>query len=113
MEFIETPHFTNLITQYVPDEHYRALQLELQANPEKGDLISGSGGLRKIRVGLPGSGKRGSARVIYLYLKIENLIYLLLIYRKSKSEKLTRSQLSELRALADQIKQAYRHESRK
>jgi hypothetical protein len=38
---------------------------------------------------------------------------LLLIYRKSKSENLTRSQLSELRALADQIKQAYRHESRK
>jgi mRNA-degrading endonuclease RelE of RelBE toxin-antitoxin system len=65
MLFIETPTFTRRIQQVLSDDEYRLLQQELTERPEGGKIIPGSGGLRKIRWGLPGSGKRGGIRVIY------------------------------------------------
>lgn len=65
MVFLETPIFTRQIKALVDDDEYRALQLHLMMNPDAGELIPRSGGLRKIRLGLPGRGKRGGARVIY------------------------------------------------
>jgi hypothetical protein len=63
--FLETPVFTRQIKDLIDDEEYRLLQARLIANPDAGDLIPRSGGLRKIRVGVAGRGKRGGARVIY------------------------------------------------
>jgi len=62
--FIETPVFTREITALLPDENYRELQIALLLRPEAGDLITGSGGLRKVRWPAPGKGKRGGLRVI-------------------------------------------------
>ena len=67
--FVEVPLFTELITGLVDDEAYAEFQKELLQSPRKGNVISHSGGLRKIRMRLPGRGKRGGARVIYLYLE--------------------------------------------
>lgn len=53
MIFIETSVFTKEITRLLPDEHYRMLQSALILRPDAGDLIRGSGGLRKIRWKLP------------------------------------------------------------
>jgi hypothetical protein len=64
MIFIETSIFTKEINELLPDESYRKLQSTLMLRPEAGSVIRGSGGLRKIRWNLPGSGKRGSLRVI-------------------------------------------------
>ena len=63
--FLETPVFTRRIKELVDDDRYRQSQLLLMANPDAGALIPRSGGLRKIRLELPGRGKRGGARVIY------------------------------------------------
>lgn len=65
MIFIETPVFTAQIKALVSDEDHAALQCELTADPEAGDVIAGTGGLRKIRMAAKGKGKRGGARVIY------------------------------------------------
>lgn len=99
MLFIETPLFTKLIQELVPDENYRLLQQTLILRPETDDLIQGGGGLRKIRWNLPSRGKRGGLRVIYYWDVAAETIYMLLPYPKSKQEDLTPAQLKMLRQL--------------
>ena len=99
MVFIETPLFTKLIKDFLPDEDYRLLQQSLLLRPEAGNLIRASGGLRKIRWNLPGGGKRGGLRLIYYWDVPEDTIYMLLPYKKSKQDDLTPQQLRVLRDL--------------
>ena len=66
--FVESSIFEKNRTNYLSDEEYRQLQNELLKTPTKGDVIQGTGGLRKVRVASKGKGKRGGARVIYYYL---------------------------------------------
>ena len=110
VELVESPIFTSVITKCVRDDDYRRFQSELVAKPDSGDLVPNSGGLRKARMNLAGAGKRGGGRVIYLYLRHANTIYLLLAYRKSKRDNLTQNQLKQLRDLAGQIKAVNRGE---
>ena len=99
MLIIETPLFTKLIQELVPDENYRLLQQTLILRPETGDLIQGGGGLRKIRWKVPGRGKRGGLRVIYYWDISAERIYMLLAYLKNQQEDLTPAQLRQLRQL--------------
>lgn len=55
--FIETRLFTRLVQDYLGDDEYRRLQIALLENPEAGDIIPGSGGIRKVRWRAPGRGK--------------------------------------------------------
>ena len=105
MVFIEFPAFTKAITK-LPDEDYAAFQRELQADPDLGDVIRGTGGFRKIRMAFPsvGIGKSGGARVIYLPIKELQTIILVTIYAKAKKSDLSRSEENELRLLATQIR---------
>ena len=102
MLFIETPLFTKLVKDLLPDDNYRLLQQTILIRPEVGDIIQGSGGLRKMRWHLPGVGKRGGLRVIYYWDVPEDTIYMLLPYRKSKQEDLTPAQLKILRSLVEE-----------
>lgn len=63
--FIETKLFSRLVVEYLTDEDYAKLQRVLIEDPEAGELIPGSGGVRKLRWGGAGRGKRGGIRVIY------------------------------------------------
>jgi mRNA-degrading endonuclease RelE of RelBE toxin-antitoxin system len=102
MEFIETPIFTREIKKLLPDEAYRQLQIVLLLRPDAGDLVRGGGGLRKLRWGIPGQGKRGGLRVIY-YWDVPDKIYMLLPYKKAAREDLAPSQLKELRKLVKEV----------
>lgn len=102
MIFIETSVFTKEIRRLVPDESYRKLQAVLMLRPEAGSVIRGGGGLRKIRWSLPGSGKRGSLRVIY-YWNPPDAIFMLFPYRKTEQEDLTPDQLKLLRKLVKEF----------
>lgn len=65
IESIETPTFTKQIKGLATDDELMKLQVELIAQPDKGDLIEGTGGLRKVRMATCGQGKSSSVRVIY------------------------------------------------
>ena len=99
MLFIETPLFTKQVQKLLDDERYRVLQSSLIIRPDAGELIKGSGGLRKIRWAIPGKGKRGGLRVIYYWDKPVDKIYMLWTYKKSKKEDLTQGQIKLLRGL--------------
>jgi hypothetical protein len=106
MEFIETPVFTKLITELLSDEDYRLLQNDLAKNPQAGDLIPGGGGIRKLRFALPGTGKRGGARLVYYWQTSKHKTYMLLAYAKAKKENLEPEQVAILKAL---VKELERH----
>lgn len=103
LEFIETPTFTRLVLQWLTDEEYRAMQNTLIQDPERGDLIQGGGGLRKLRHALQGRGKRGGVRTIYYWLKEGHQIYMLLIYPKSSKDNLSAQELAILRELVKEL----------
>lgn len=96
MRFVETPIFTKEVLDFLDDDEYRALQLALIFRPEQGAIIPGSGGLRKLRWGGKGRGKRGGLRVIYYQAKEEDTFYMLFVYTKNEKEDLTSTQLRVL-----------------
>lgn len=97
MEYIESPLFSKLVNSYLEDEEYAAFQWDLALHPEKGDVIPGSGGLRKVRWADKGRGKRGGVRVIYYYKNREGQIWLLTIYAKNEDENIPVSILKRIK----------------
>ena len=90
------------------EDGYFALQEELLQYPTGGDLIRGSGGLRKVRWNAPGRGKRGGARVIYYFADTRGYIFLLDIYPKNEKENLTPAEIGQLRDLVEEWLHEYR-----
>ena len=101
MIILETTVFTKIVQVLMPDDEYRLLQNHLIEFPEAGDLIKGSGGLRKIRWKLEGRGKRGGVRVIYYWAVTDDQIFMLFAYAKNEQEDLTKDQLSVLKKLVE------------
>ena len=87
MKFIETQVFTKQVQKLLTDDSYRMLQSALMFKPDAAPIITGSGGLRKMRWNLPGSGKRGSLRLIYYWDPPED-IYMILPYQKQRKRAL-------------------------
>jgi hypothetical protein len=99
MRFLETPIFTEAVEQLLDHDAYRALQLSLILRPEAGAVIPQSGGLRKVRWALEGTGKRGGCRVIYFWHAVSETFFMLYAYRKSEQEDLTSHQVRVLNRL--------------
>ena len=76
-------------------------------NPEAGDLIPASGGVRKIRWGRRGSGKRGGVRIIYFYHDPAMPLYLLMIYAKARRDDLSADAQRTVQRLVARLKEAY------
>ena len=106
LTFIELPPFDRYRREYLSDDEYRRFQDELLENPEKGDVIQGLHGLRKIRIAdnTRNKGKRGGARVIYYYLTEKMRIYFFTAYRKNEIEDLTNEQRKLLKIAVETIK---------
>ena len=104
MIFIEAPAFERIRDRYLDDGQYRLLQAALMANPEAGDLIRGSGGVRKVRWAMDGKGKRGSLRVIYYWITRNNHVLLLTLYHKSEMSDLTPKEVKALATLVKRLK---------
>jgi hypothetical protein len=86
MVFIETSIFTKHLSQYMKDEEYRLLQRYLMDNIDKGDIVKGSGGVRKIRWAINNKGKSGGTRVIYYWKESASETWLLTLYAKSEKD---------------------------
>jgi hypothetical protein len=98
---VETPIFTRLIKQLMSDDEYKDLQEALVNRPDMGDLIKGSGGLRKVRWSLEGTGKSGGIRAIYYWVVDDDNIRMLYVYPKGKQDNLTKAQMSRLKAIVE------------
>lgn len=99
MIFMETRFFTEDVKQLLSDEEYGALQSHLAANPQAGDLIKGTGGLRKVRWAAGEKGKSGGVRAIYYYVNADAQIRMLAIYKKGVQDTLTAKQAALLRKI--------------
>lgn len=97
MVIIETSIFTKIVKVLLNDDEYRELQEELIQNPAIGKIITGSGGIRKVRCKLQGRGKSGGARIIYYWANNKNQIFMLFAFPKNEMENLTKEQLSVLK----------------
>lgn len=101
--FVELPAFARFRADYLDDEGLHALQMALLENPEAGDVIEGTGGLRKLRRADPrrGKGKRGGLRVIYYWWDGKRQFWLFTLYDKDEMDDLS---AKEKKLLKDMLK---------
>lgn len=99
-EFIELPHFRAKWEKLgLNDSDLRRLQIELLSDPKVGDVMKGTGRLRKMRFAFEDRGKSGSIRVIYVDFEIYEKIFLITAYPKNEKDNLSDSERNELKQL--------------
>ena len=108
---VEMPPFIRQTDKIWSDEERQAFVDHIARNPEAGDIIPGTGGIRKIRWMRKGMGKRGGARVIYFYHHMDAPLYLIAAYAKAKQEDVSPDEKKVITALAEELKK--RHPARK
>ncbi len=100
---VETgPYLADAERLLTSDEREHVVNM-LAADPECGDIIRGGGGVRKVRVGFEGRGKRGGARVIYFFCSDKKPIYLFAIFAKNQKADLAADELKALARICKQI----------
>jgi len=101
--FVELPAFARHRAEHIDDDAFRSLQVALLQNPEAGDVIEGTGGLRKVRHAdvRRGKGKRGGIRIIYFWWRVGGQFWLFTLYGKDTRDDLTPR---ERAALKDMLK---------
>jgi hypothetical protein len=105
---VELPLFQRLAGDVWDDAEREAFVDFIARNPEAGDVIPATSGVRKVRWRRRGSGKRGGARVIYFYHDPRMPLFLMLAYAKAEREDMTPDQMKQVRALAAVLRQEYR-----
>jgi hypothetical protein len=105
LEFVYTSIFERSRQDLLSDEDMHRLEDELLQNPDAGDVERGAGGIRKIRVGVGERGKRGGARVIYLYVEARARLFFILAFPKNVQGVLTQDQKKMIRTLAARLKE--------
>lgn len=105
--FIQTSEFVkNWRELRLIDDDLRKLELEILRNPKAGSVISGTGGLRKMRFAFEGAGKSGSTRVCYVDFTIQETVYLITIYPKSKKDNLSKAERNEVKKLIEMLEKS-------
>ncbi len=99
--FVELPPFSRFRADYLDDEGLRDLQNALLTNPEAGDVIEGTGGLRKLRQAdrRRGKGKRGGLRVIYYWWQTRRQFWLFTLYDKDEMDDLSADERKALKSM--------------
>ena len=105
---VETPSWLRAADGLFSEAERDAIVAMVAANPECGELIAGTGGFRKVRVARKGTGKRGGARVLYIFRNEQFPVFLITVYAKNEKDNLTRRERNELAKRADDIFERYR-----
>lgn len=107
--FVETSIFEQLIDQENDKELENTVKRDVLEEPSRGDIISGTGGVRKFRISdkSRGKGKRGGFRVLYLDLPKHERTYLLLIYNKDQLDNISSDQKKALKKIVEGVKNEY------
>ena len=104
---VETPEFLSATLKVLTEEERSVLVDYLAHNPAAGDLVQGTGGVRKLRWGLEGRGKRGGARVIYFYHGADIPLFALTVYAKNERADLSQKDRNDFRRLTKLLAEAY------
>jgi hypothetical protein len=98
--FVELPAFSRYRDDYLDDDEFRGLQETMMKDPDAGDVIEGTGGLRKLRYGdaRRGKGKRGGLRVIYDWWGGGSQFWLFTLYDKDEMQDLSAREKKALKA---------------
>ena len=96
---IETPVFLRYAAKVWDDTEREDFIAWLAEHPDAGDVIAATGGLRKVRWSRPGIGKRGGARVIYMWRNAQGELVLLTVYTKAEHDTLSNAFLRNLAKL--------------
>ncbi len=107
MTVVETVQFLRDADGLMSDSDRARLVEFVGINPEAGDLMPETGGVRKLRWALPGRGKRGGARVIYLFHSERLPVFLLAMYGKSAKANLSKAEQTIIAKLVSTIIQSY------
>jgi hypothetical protein len=99
-EFIILPEFQRCWQQSgLDEEDLRELEIYLCLNPSGGDVVPGTGGLRKLRWTLGGKGKRGGSRILYIDLAYYEKIYLITVFPKNVKTDLNENEKKQIKIL--------------
>lgn len=101
---VEMPTFIRRAEKLLTEDERQTLIRFLAENPEAGDEIQGTGGVRKVRFGAKGKGKSGGVRVIYYYFDMHNPLVAIFIYGKGEQVDLTPEQVRVVAAVATKAK---------
>ena len=107
MTVVETERFLKDIRPLLSESERAELVAFIGANPEAGQMIPATGGVRKIRWALPGKGKRGGARVIYYYHSAHMPVFLLAAYAKNETANLTQAERNTMKRLVPLLVAGY------
>ena len=108
MTVVETGEFVKRVKPLMSDEERAELVAFVGANPEAGEIMPDTGGVRKIRWGLEGKGKRGGARVVYYYHNERLPVFLLSAYAKNQRANLTQAEKNSMKRLTPTLLAGYR-----
>lgn len=114
-QLIQTKDFAETVEDLIAKrklkkEDFEDFKKTLAENPEQGDMIAGTGGIRKVRLKSATKGRSGGLRVCYLYIENRLILFLLFIYAKNEQENLSQSEKTELKQLANSIKRRMKDE---
>jgi hypothetical protein len=104
---VETPSYLRAATIFSDSERADIVAM-IAADPECGEVMQGTGGFRKVRVGRGGIGKRGGARVVFILRNEGFPIFLITAYPKNEKDNLTKAERNALAKRADEIFSSYR-----
>lgn len=105
---VETPEFLSATRKLMSDDERSLLVDYLAYNPTAGDLIPGTGGVRKLRWRLEGRGKRGGARVIYFHHDVGTPLFALTAFAKNDRADLTQQDRNDFRQLTALLVKAFK-----
>lgn len=110
---VEMPEFIRCAKKLgISEEEHEDIIDDLSSNPDAGDEIPGTGGMRKLRVAAKGRGKSGGYRIITFFTGIDVPVFLITMYAKNKKENITDKEKKIMKTLSGSIENAYRRKKK-
>ena len=104
---VETPAYLAIARKLFDDEEREEIVATVAFDPECGEVMAGTGGFRKVRVARASMGKRGGARVIYIWRNDKFPVFLITVFAKNEKENLSKAERNALKKRADDIFNSY------